>query len=48
MEDEKAYEFAILNENKKISPNDSKVKETIKTRITTQSRGLYATMKDGI
>lgn len=47
-EDEKAYEFAILNENKKISPNDSKVKETIKTRITTQSRGLYATMKDGI
>lgn len=47
-EDEKAYEFAILNENKKISPNDSKVKETIKTRITIQSRGLYATMKDGI
>ena len=32
-EDEKAYEFAILNENKKISPNDSKVKETIQCII---------------
>lgn len=32
-EDEKAYEFGILNENKKNSPNDSKVKETIQCII---------------
>ena len=32
-EDEKAYEFGILNENKKISPNDSKVKATIQCII---------------
>ncbi len=32
-EDEKAYEFGILNENKKNSPNDSKVKATIQCII---------------
>ena len=32
-EDEKAYEFSILNENKKNSPNDSKVKATIQCII---------------
>ena len=32
-EDEKAYEFGILNENKKNSPNDSKVKETVQSII---------------
>ena len=32
-ENEKAYEFGILNENKKNSPNDSKVKETIQCII---------------
>ena len=31
--DEKAYEFGILNENKKNSPNDSKVKATIQCII---------------
>ena len=32
-EDEKSYEFGILNENKKNSPNDSKVKETVQSII---------------
>lgn len=32
-EDEKADEFGILNENKKNSPNDSKVKETVKVLL---------------
>lgn len=32
-EDEKAYEFGILNEKNKNSPNDSKVKETVQCII---------------
>lgn len=32
-EEEKAYEFGILNENNKNSPNDSKVKATIQCII---------------
>ena len=32
-EEEKAYEFGILNDNNKNSPNDSKVKATIQCII---------------